>query len=148
MAKKKGSSKVKKDKKKKDNIYNQEIIGICISLLGLIIAISLFDFNMGIVGLILKNSSFFLMGFGAYLLPIILIAIGMILIIGKFKKREKKISIYISLIFLSVLIILDSVNSLDYKFLHRMQSSVELRLIGKGGGVIGNLFGFFFYHFS
>lgn len=146
MAKKKGSSKIKKGKKKKDNIYNQEIIGICISLLGLIIAISLFDFNMGIVGLIFKNSSFFLMGFGAYLLPIILITIGMILIIGKFKKREKKISIYITLIFLSVLIILDSVNSLDYKFLHRIQNSVELGLMGKGGGVIGSLFGFFFYH--
>lgn len=146
MSKNKNSSKKKNRKKKITNAYNQDIIGISMILIGLIISISLFNSNMGIVGSVFKNSSFFLMGFGGYLFPIILIIIGLIFIIDKFQGKEKKISIYISLIFLSILIMLDGVNSLDYSFTNRISKSVELSLIGKGGGVVGSLFGFSFYY--
>ena len=148
MTKNKNSSKpkVKKHKNKETHNFNQDIIGISIILLGLIFGISLFDFNMGMVGSMFKNISFFLMGFGAYMFPIILIIIGLILIINKFDEREIKINICILMIFLSVLIILDGVNSLDYTFTYRIKKSIELSSIGKGGGTIGSLFGFSFYH--
>ncbi|HZK33458.1 MAG TPA: DNA translocase FtsK 4TM domain-containing protein [Tissierellaceae bacterium] len=146
MAKNKKSAKTKRKRKKNISTYNLDIIGIGIILLGLIIGISLFDFNMGIIGSIFKNGSFLLMGFGAYMFPIILIIIGLILVIDKFQKREMKIIIYVLLIFLSVLIILDGVNSLDYTFTYRIKKSIELSSIGKGGGTIGSLFGFSFYH--
>lgn len=143
LNKKKKSS---KRKKFKINTYNLDLIGTALILVGLIIAISLFNFNMGIVGSIFKNSSFFLMGFGAYLFPVILILVGLTLVLDKFKKREKKIIIGMSLIFLSILIILDGVNSIDYKFTYRIRNSIKLSKIGKGGGTIGSLLGFNFYH--
>ena len=136
MTKNKKTIKSNKNKKKHNSTYNQDIIGIGIILLGLIIGISLFEFNMGIVGSLFKKSSFFLMGFGAYIFPIILIIIGLILIIDRFQQKEVKISICILLIFTSFLIILDGVNSLDYTFTYRIKKSIELSLIAKGGGTI------------
>lgn len=146
MTKEKKSIKQKKIEKKNITTYNQDIIGIAIILLGLIVGISLYDFNMGIVGLIFKKTLFFLMGFGAYMFPVILIIIGLIFIRDKFQQKEIKISIYILLIFLSILIILDGVNSLDYAFTYRIKQSIKLSSMGKGGGTIGSLFGFSFYH--
>ncbi len=147
MAKnKKGYSKNKK-KNKKINIlnHNEEIIGISIIVLSLIYSLSLFNFNMGIIGSLLKNITFSLMGFGGYIFPILLFAIGSTFIIDKFKDRNKKIIICTSLIFLSVLIILDGVNPLNLSFIDRIKNSIDLSKMGKGGGILGSFFGFFFY---
>lgn len=145
MTKKK--AKVSKKKKKKKDVFsfNEDILGIVIIVIALIYSLSLFNLNMGIVGSLFKNLSFSLMGFGAYIFPIVLLLIGLAFLIDKIKDNNKKNIICITLIFLSILVILDGVNPLNLSFIDRIKNSIDLAKLGKGGGIFGSFFGFLFY---
>ncbi len=129
MAKKKG----KPNKKIKKDTYNKDVLGISIIVISLIYSLSIFGVNMGIVGNILKVTSFSLMGFGAYFFSILSIIVGVIFIIDTYENKEIKVAIYTSIIFASVLIILDGINPLNITFIDRIKSSIELGKIGRGG---------------
>lgn len=143
---KKNKSKNKRKKTKKNSInYNKEVLGISIIVLAILYSLSLFNFNMGIVGSLLRNLFSSLMGFGAYIFPILLLVIGLSFILDRFKNKNLKIIIYTSLIFLSLLIIFDGVNPLNLSFIDRIKNSIDLSKFNKGGGILGSLFGFLFY---
>lgn len=141
MAKKKGKFNIK-DKK---STYNKDILGISITVISLMYSLSIFGVNMGIVGKILKVTSFSLMGFGAYFFSILAIMIGVVFVIDKFESKEKKVIIYTLIIFLSILIILDGMNPINVIFLDRIKNSIKLGKIGKGGGIVGSLLSFPLY---
>ena len=70
-------TKSSKKKKNKNDLkqFNRDLIGSLIVVVGILWMISLFSFQMGIIGSLLRGTSFFLMGFGAYFFPIGLIAV-------------------------------------------------------------------------
>lgn len=126
--------------------YNKEVIGISIIVVGLLIMLSLFSFKMGIIGSMIHNTTFLLMGFGGYLLPLCIISVAMIIILDKFNLKEKNIILSIFIIFLSTLIIFDGINPSGAKFFDRINNSMILGQVGKGGGILGGILGFFFYN--
>jgi len=135
---------IKKDKRSFS--YNKDVAGIVISTIGLISLLSLFNQKMGIVGQIISGTTFTLMGFGGYFFPFIFISIGIILIFDKFKQREVKVSIALFLLFLCFLILLDRINTVDQNLLLRIKNAMALSKFGKGGGIFGSFFGYFFYN--
>lgn len=146
LNRKKKTNKSKRIKGKTKHNYNKEFIGIGIITIGLLSMLSLFSFKMGIIGSIIRRTTFTIMGFGGYLFPIAVITIGIILILEQFKFKEKNMILAITSIFLSFLIILDSNNISVIGFIERINNSITLSKIGKGGGVLGSFFGFFFYN--
>lgn len=146
LNKKKKTNKSKRIKGKTKHNYNKEFIGIGIITIGLLSMLSLFSFKMGIIGSIIRRTTFTIMGFGGYLFPIAVITIGIILILEQFKFKEKNMILAITSIFLSFLIILDNNNISVIGFIERINNSITLSKIGKGGGVLGSFFGFFFYN--
>lgn len=136
----------KTTKKMEDkNKYNKDIMGVIIVAIGILSMISLFSFKMGIIGSIIRGTTFSFMGFGSYLFPLIIVGSGMVFILDKFNHQEGKIILSMGFILLSILIILDGINPFDYTFYDRISNSIALSKIGKGGGIIGSFFGFFFY---
>ncbi|MEY8415805.1 DNA translocase FtsK 4TM domain-containing protein [Tissierella praeacuta] len=134
---------IKKTQKK--NKYNKDIIGIIVIALGILSMISLFSSNMGIIGSIIKGTTFSLMGFGSYFFPLIIIASGIIFFLEDYKHMEGRMILSMGFILLSILVMLDGINPFDYKFIDRINTSLNLSKIGKGGGIIGSFFGFFIY---
>lgn len=130
--------------KKKD--YNKDLIGISIIIVAMVVMLSLFNLNMGIIGSIINKVIFLLVGFGGYIFPLCIIAIGIIIILDKFDLKEKKLIISIFILFISTLIIFDNVNIPNSKFIERMNNSILLSQTRKGGGVLGGVLGFFFYN--
>jgi len=141
MSKNKG--KTKTNKLKKD--FNRELYGIIIIACGILFMISLFSFKMGIIGSIIRGTTFSLMGFGGYFFPIIIICIGLIFILDKFNKIEINTILLSTLIFINFLIFLDGRNASIGSFINRMEISRALSNLNKGGGLIGSFLGFFFY---
>ena len=135
-------SKNKKKNTKKNKIkYNEEVLGISIIVLALLIILSIFNFNMGIIGSIINKFSFFISGFAAYLLPFFIITIGIIITLDKFNSKEKKLIISLSIIFISIMIMLDNINPVHLNFVDRINNSIALGKSAKGGGVLGGILG-------
>lgn len=143
----KNKKKPRKNKKKDSNQFNYypDIIGVVMLVLGLFYILSLFNINMGLVGSLINKLSFSLMGFGAYIFPFLLVIIGLSFVVKKLTDKNKKIILASSLIFLSLLIILDSANPIYLGFIDRIKNSISLSRLAKGGGIIGSLFGFILY---
>lgn len=125
--------------------YNKDLIGIIIIAYGLLTGLSLSKLNMGIIGSLIREFTYSFMGIGAYLLPIVMIGIGIIFIVDKFQGKEMRIVLGIVLVLLSSLIIIDGVNPSDMSFLDRIDNSILLSKSYRGGGILGSIFGFFFY---
>jgi len=124
---------------------NKDLYGFVIIAIGILFVLSLFNSKMGLVGAIIQGSALSFMGFGAYLFPLFLVSVGIIFIFDRFNKKEKVSIISAALILLTVLILLDGKNPINLKFVERIENSIILSKIGKGGGIIGSFLGFFFY---
>ena len=133
-----------KKKKTKNKDYNREILGIIIISFGLLSAISLLSYKTGIIGKILRNSFFMLFGFGAYVFPIIIIALGLLLIINKFNINGDKKSLYIFIMFLVFITLINIKNPNLDSFKANINQSLELSKKGVGSGIIGAIFGYVF----
>lgn len=140
-------SKPKKKNKKeiKDKQFNSEIIGSMIIGLGIISLLSLFSFKMGIIGSVIRGTTFSLMGFGGYFFPIIIMGIGYIFISDVYNGKEQNKTIILLSILLIFLVILDGSNIGIKNFTQRIQMAKSLSLLNRGGGIIGASLGFFFY---
>lgn len=134
-----------KTKSRGKKVFNREIIGITIITFGLLSAISLFSNRTGIVGSILRNIYFTLMGFGGYIFPLIIMAIGVLFIINRIDFNNDKKSFYLICIFLCFLILLDINNVNGSNLTVKFSNSLELSQKRLGGGLIGSLFGFLIY---
>ncbi|MBU5437647.1 DNA translocase FtsK [Tissierella sp. MSJ-40] len=106
--------------------------------------VSLFSSKMGIVGSVLRGTIFSLMGFGGYFFPLCIITIGILFIVNRFNVEEGGKSGFLLLIFLCFIIILDVRNPKATGFINKINASIELSELGKGGGIIGSFFGYFF----
>lgn len=146
MFKSNNSTKNKRKKQSQKLDYNSDILGVVLIAIGIIALLSLFNQKMGLMGQIISGTTFTLMGFGGYFFPFILMGIGTILILDKFKQKEMKISIASFLLFLLFLILLDRINTVDHSLLMRIRNGLTLSKFGKGGGFLGSLFGYFFYN--
>lgn len=135
----------KKIKKKNDKL-SKDITGTIIIAIGILTLFSLFSVRMGLVGSMIHSASFSLMGFGAYLLPVAIIGMGLIFLLDKLDFEEKKIAISIIILLISILVIFDGVNKQDFTFIDRIKNAINLGQSRKGGGIIGSIFGFFFYN--
>lgn len=143
------SKKQKRNNNKVKKIYekfNNEIIGMIIIALGILILISLFSLQMGIIGKLIKRTTFILMGLGAYIFPVFVIGIGTIFLLDKYDKKELKTSIILLIVLLSVLVLLDSKNISVKGFVDRVKLGNHMSIANKDGGVIGSFLGFFFYN--
>ena len=134
----------KKDISNKRTKYNEEVLGIIIIVIALLVILSVLNFNIGIIGRIINSAIFILTGFAGYLFPFFIIAIGIIFLRG-IKSKEKKLVLSLSIIFISILIMLDNISPVDLSFVDRVNNSIDLGKLAKGGGVIGGILGFFFY---
>ncbi len=139
---KKKKLKTKPNRKKS---FNKEIIGIIIITFGLLSTISLFSNKTGIVGIILRNIYFTLMGFGGYIFPLIIMAIGVLFLINKLDSNNDIKSLYLIGIFLCFLVLLDINNVDGGNFSIKFSNSLELSQERLGGGLIGSIFGFLIY---
>lgn len=138
-------TKKRKNRRKNPQGLNKDIIGSLFIAIGLIWLISLFSLQMGLIGSLLRGTSFLLMGFGAYFLPIALFAIGLIYILERFDNEEFQKSILILIMLVLLVIFLDAPNIEIHDFFDRMRIANSLSLVNKGGGIIGGFLGFFFY---
>ena len=133
-----------KKKKTKSKDYNRDILGIIIVSFGLLSVISLLSHKTGIIGKFLRNSFFMLFGFGAYAFPIIIIALGVLLIINKFNKDENKRIIYIFIMFLTFITLINIKNPNLDSFKANIKQALELSKKSIGSGIIGAIFGYTF----
>ncbi len=135
-------SKKKLDRNEK---YNREILGIALISFGILSAISLFSYKTGIVGILLRNVYFTLMGFGGYIFPVIILALGLLFIINKVNMEDDKKSIYIFILFICFLTLLNIKNQKFTTFAKSINQSLKLSKDGLGGGLIGGFLGYIFF---
>jgi len=133
-------------KKKKGKIeLDKEIIGIVLILLGILSIFSLFSDKTGIVGEFLKNIYLQLMGFGGFIFPLILIAIGIFFMANKLDIDEDRKAFYSIVIFLCVLTIIDISKMGNMTFVKRIQLAFQYGEAGLGGGILGAFLGYIFF---
>lgn len=133
-----------KKKKRKNIDIAREIIGIIIISFGVLSAISLISDKTGIIGVFLRSIFFTLMGFGGYIFPLIIIAVGLLFIINRFDINKDIKSIYLLILFLCFLTLVDIKSQTGARFSSKIANSIELSKEGLGGGFIGSVFGFLF----
>jgi len=135
--------------KRKENDLNYEIAGVSLILASIYIYISLFSSNSGIVGE--KVRLFFLgtFGLGAYIVPVLIIILGLALV---YRKNEIRINIKFfsfCIFLLSTLIVLFLANytvieNADAKWLDAVKYYFSLGILNAGGGAVGALIGYAF----
>lgn len=134
-----------KKKKKINKEHNREILGITFISFGMLSVISLFSDKTGIIGMLLKNIYFTLMGFGGYVFPVIIIALGLLFMINKLNIENDKKSLYMIMLFFCFLTLLDIKNQSAITFTKSITKTLELSKKGLGGGLIGSFFGYIFF---
>lgn len=134
-----------KKKKKINKEHNREILGITFISFGMLSVISLFSDKTGIIGMLLKNIYFTLMGFGGYIFPVIIIALGLLFMINKLNIEDDKKSLYMIMLFFCFLTLLDIKNQSAITFTKSITKTLELSKKGLGGGLIGSFFGYIFF---
>ncbi|EOD01241.1 FtsK/SpoIIIE family DNA translocase [Caldisalinibacter kiritimatiensis] len=144
----KAKSAKRKKKKNKNKDLNKEIIGIIIISLGILALFSMHSASTGYVGDFIENKFKVIAGFGSFLLPYIILFIGILFSLNKLKLKENKRSISLVIIFLCFLIFLH-INyfnkvEIDEKtaFIELLNDSIKAGELAKGGGIIGALFSY------
>ena len=125
--------------------HNRDLLGFILIGYALLSFISLFSDKMGIFGGIINSTSFTLIGIGAYILPTLIFSIGVILLMDRFNNSYFKNIVSLSIIYISILILLDRVNLNQTGFLNHITNAFKLSSTRSGAGILGSFFGFFFY---
>lgn len=141
-----GKAQTNRRTRKKNSQINRDILGSIIIAVGFICLLSLFSFQMGIIGSLIRGTTFLLMGFGGYFFPLALIAVGVIIILDRYDGKELHMATVIMISLLLLLILLDGKNMEIEGFMDRIEMANSLSLEHKGGGLIGAFLGFFFYN--
>ena len=84
------------------------------------------------------------MGFGGYIFPLIIIAVGLLFIINRFDINKDIKSIYLLILFLCFLTLVDIKSQTGARFSSKIANSIELSKEGLGEGLLGSVFGFLF----
>lgn len=134
---------VKKNKKLKP--ISKELVGIILVFLGMLSFISIFSDKMGIFGNFLYRLSSNIAGRANFLLPLILMFLGTSLTVKSLQKNFPKYLVCSIILFLCLIIVLDTNKTEELTLVERMHFSKDFATVGKGGGVIGAVLGFFLY---
>lgn len=137
----------KNKKKNKKKQLNKEIIGIIIISFGILSLVSMYNNSTGYIGIFMKKRIFQLMGFGGYIVPYIILIIGILFLLNRFKFYSNKKTSSIITIFITYLILLDIYifsNYSDLDFLSKVRVSSAFGMDGSGGGIIGSIFSYAF----
>ncbi|WP_071027402.1 FtsK/SpoIIIE family DNA translocase [Peptoniphilus raoultii] len=151
MEKKKKDTRLKKKKTIKskneqiDIETKNEIFGLLLMVLGIIFFISVFSSKMGIVGRIVYRLLSVLFGSANYIFPLILVFWGILYNLKATKHYTRRYIICTSIIFLCLLVLLDSSKELDLTLVDRINRSIEYLSVTRSGGIIGAVLGFFVY---
>ncbi|MBS4535994.1 DNA translocase FtsK [Clostridium sp. D2Q-14] len=147
------SSRTKKSKKKKKNNnfteVNKEVIGVIIISFGLLLLYSMNTNSSGIIGNLIGEKSWQLVGSGGYLLPYIVIIIGILFLINKLDVYQTKKTISIIFIFITLIILFDikflpTIKNLTLIDRIKLSMEASLMLFHRSGGIIGALFAYIF----
>lgn len=131
--------------KTKQNSIRPEVIGGVLILIGLISFVSIFSDKMGFVGNFLYKLNTNLAGRANLVVPLIVMFLGTSLSIKSLRKNFVKHLVCSLILFLCLIILLDTDKGGDYTLIERIHFSKEYATVGKGGGVIGASLGFFLY---
>ncbi|MEA4847375.1 MAG: DNA translocase FtsK 4TM domain-containing protein [Clostridiaceae bacterium] len=132
---------------RKENSINYEISGVALILASIYIYISLFSKNSGIVGEKIRILILGIFGLGAYILPVLIIVLGLALV---YRKSEMRINLkfYSFCIFLlATLIVLFIANypvveKADATWLDAVRYCYALGSLNAGGGAVGGFLGY------
>ncbi len=133
-------------RKKKRKVLREEIIGICLSSLALIMLIGMFNSGAGIIGDTYRQISLGIWGIFAYALPVLLVGLGVYLILYSDRKvRKFQVCMYamagLSLIGILHLALAGDINISQLSYGDCIQASYDLgRLHTQGLGAFAALF--------
>lgn len=135
-------AKKKKQQSSTKNKFENEIYGIIIIAVSLLIGISIYIKPSGELGKIFRDFFLGMFGIAAYIFPVVVFLIGLALILssGKIKMSQRFISIC-AIIFLIILVIHINISfkGQDLGFNKRLLNAFNKGLIYKGGGVFSEL---------
>jgi len=134
-------------KKNVQNNIKYEISGVSLILASVYIYISLFSKNSGIVGEKIRLIILGVFGLGAYIVPVLIIIIGLALV---YRKNEMQINLKFysfSIFLLATLIALFTANhtevsGADASLLDAIKYCYALGSLNAGGGALGGFFGY------
>lgn len=138
-----------KNKHKITNIkLSKNTIAIAIFLLSVIAFISVVSQNFGVIGKFIGSVHFKLFGKGAYVFPILISVLCLLVIINRFHGRIRKNYIFVILLYICFLILLD----LQFIQMENIDEKIQSVLIaaesGSGSGIVGAFLGFALYNIS
>lgn len=123
----------------------QEIMGLFLVVIGIILFICLYSQRMGIIGSLIYKLFSVLSGSANFVIPLLLIFWGILFNIQATKSNMRRYIALSLLIFLCVLVFLDGFKEMDMTLIERIIKSTEYMDITRSGGIIGAIFGFFSY---
>jgi DNA segregation ATPase FtsK/SpoIIIE, S-DNA-T family len=130
----------KRKKTKKTKLqFNHEIVGIIFIATGLIMITSLIGSSLGIVTSSIKNVLTGFMGIGAYLMPLLLIYIGIMAALNRLKILSRpKITVLIMLVCSALVVChLSAFGNEKMGYIEAMEFGYNNTGLNRGGGLIG-----------
>lgn len=121
---------LRKNKKREQSSLRYELLGIFFITIGAISLIALFGFNAGMIGMALRKLHMYIFGFGACLMPLLIILIGF-----RYVWRHK--SIHYTKRFFGVLAMYCAILALGHHFLTVPGREILPESLLSGGGMIG-----------
>ena len=141
------NKKSKTDSTRDSKQVNKEIIGIGVMSLGFISLVSLYSDSTGSIGKLIRSTFLKVTGSGAFLLPYIILIIGVLFIANRLRLNENKKIFSLVLMFISILVLADIKqfpSTSDITLYERIVKSANYSSLNKGGGILGALFSYFF----
>ncbi len=145
--KNKRKKKTKKKKKIDNSIIQKEILGILIIAFGIFNIVNIHSTSMGIIGEFIKQIILQLTGYGSYIIPYFILAIGVFLILSVINLYSNQRIVSILLIYFSYLSLLDIMEfnfETGLSFIEKINLALEYGKEIRGGGLIGSLFSYIF----
>lgn len=123
----------------------KEIMGLFLTVIGIVFFISLYSQRMGIIGTLIYKLFSVISGSGNFIIPLLLIFWGILYNLQATKFHMRRYIICSLVIFFCILVFLDGSKEMDMTLIERIIKSTEYMDITRSGGIIGAIFGFFSY---
>ena len=138
---KKSNKKTDKEVRKKDSLEN-EISGIILISVSILVVLSLYNEATGFLGQIVRNTILSLFGFYGFIIPYVIIGTSILYMIMRFDlTRKLKFIVLINLSIITMIHII-YLNNQGLKLVEALKSAVEFGKTGVGGGIVGGTLSF------
>ncbi|MBS4539903.1 DNA translocase FtsK 4TM domain-containing protein [Clostridium sp. D2Q-11] len=148
-SKTKKSTKGRKKRNNKPSEINKEVIGVIIVSFGLLLLYSMNTATSGILVKLIGEKSWQLLGSGGYLLPYVIIIIGILFLINKLDIYQTKKTVSIFIIFICLITLFDikflpTIDGLEISDRIRISMEASLLSFHRSGGILGAFFAYLF----